>query len=209
MHFCSICKQELDESHFYRNKDGLLMSRCKECRKIESKKWVAKNKLKRLEIQAKYREANREKLREKGRQYCEKNKGWISVRQLKYRLREPIRVKAVKDKYRLNNKEKCNKATRKAQKALLVRSPKHRMLKSLRDRIYHALKNGKGSKSKPTKQLLGCSVDECKTYLTNLFEKGMSWDNYGKYTWNIDHIIPCDHFNLLDPIEQEKCFSLY
>jgi hypothetical protein len=165
-----------------------------------------KNKERKHQIQAKYREANREKLREKNRLYWQENREWISEKQLEYKKREPEKVKATKDRYRLANKEKCNKATIKAQKARLARSPKHRMMKSLRDRIYHALMNGKGTKSKSTLQLLGCSIDECKEYLTNLFQEGMSWDNYGKYTWNIDHVIPCDCFNLLDIKEQEKCF---
>ena len=40
------------------------------------------------------------------------------------------------------------------------------------------------------------------------FTLGMNWDNYGrgKGKWNIDHIIPCDSFNLLDEEEQKKCF---
>lgn len=206
MPICNKCKKELDESYFYRNKNGILILQCKKCNKIRTQEWVRNNREKRLQIQAKYREVNREKLREKSKQYCSENKELISKRQLKYRLKEPERVKAVKDRYRLKNREKCNKATAKSAKHRLATNPKHRMLKNLRDRIYHALLNGKGAKSKPTKQLLGCSVDECKTHLTNLFEDGMSWDNYSKYTWNIDHIIPCDHFNLLDIKEQEKCF---
>ena len=34
----------------------------------------------------------------------------------------------------------------------------------------------------------------------------MSWNNYGFDTWHIDHIIPCDKFDLTDPKQQEQCF---
>jgi len=34
----------------------------------------------------------------------------------------------------------------------------------------------------------------------------MNWDNYGLYGWHIDHIIPCDAFNLIEEEEQLKCF---
>ena len=34
----------------------------------------------------------------------------------------------------------------------------------------------------------------------------MSWENYGIHGWHIDHIIPCDFFNLQDPVEQYMCF---
>jgi hypothetical protein len=32
----------------------------------------------------------------------------------------------------------------------------------------------------------------------------MSWSNYGE--WEIDHIIPCDYFNLANEEEQKICF---
>lgn len=32
----------------------------------------------------------------------------------------------------------------------------------------------------------------------------MSWDNYGE--WEIDHIIPCDSFDLTKEEEQKRCF---
>jgi hypothetical protein len=206
MKICTCCKQELDENQFYPKKNGKTNAHCKTCSKKKSLEWARKNRDKRHITQAKYKEANREKIREKNRIYSQNNKEKISERQLKYRLREPERVKATKDKYRLANKEKCNAATRRCAKVRLAKSPKHKMIKCLRDRVYHALKNGKGVKSKTTLQLLGCTVDQCKEYLTSLFQEGMTWENYGKYTWNIDHIIPCDHFNLLDEKEQEKCF---
>ena len=39
---------------------------------------------------------------------------------------------------------------------------------------------------------LGCSIEEFKSYLENLWVDGMSWDNYGrrKGEWCIDHIVP-------------------
>jgi hypothetical protein len=49
-------------------------------------------------------------------------------------------------------------------------------------------------------------------FLINHIEKqflnGMSWDNYGKGLdkWNIDHIIPCNTFDLTKPEEQKRCF---
>ena len=38
-----------------------------------------------------------------------------------------------------------------------------------------------------------------------MFKPGMSWENYGKI-WEIDHIKPCDSFDLTKLEEQQKCF---
>lgn len=35
----------------------------------------------------------------------------------------------------------------------------------------------------------------------------MTWENYGFYTWHIDHIRPCASFDLSDPEQQKICFN--
>lgn len=82
--------------------------------------------------------------------------------------------------------------------------PQFRIRKNIRDRMRAAMK-GK-SKSEHTIKMLGCSIEELKIYLEKQFTIGMSWDNYGKRGWHIDHIIPCASFDLTDPEQQRKCF---
>jgi hypothetical protein len=38
----------------------------------------------------------------------------------------------------------------------------------------------------------------------------MSWENYGKYTWHIDHITPVAAFNYDNPecLDFKKCWAL-
>lgn len=45
---------------------------------------------------------------------------------------------------------------------------------------------------------LGCSISELKVYLESKFQPGMSWENYGKEGWHIDHIKPLSSFDLTD-----------
>ena len=45
---------------------------------------------------------------------------------------------------------------------------------------------------------LGCSIDELKTYLESKFQLGMTWDNWSKDGWHIDHIKPLSSFDLTD-----------
>jgi hypothetical protein len=73
----------------------------------------------------------------------------------------------------------------------------------MRTRINHALK-GKYKKSKRTRELLGCTVEEFKKYIECKFKPGMSWEN--RHLIHIDHIIPCSSFDLTKPEEQAKCF---
>jgi hypothetical protein len=87
---------------------------------------------------------------------------------------------------------------------------------SLKTNINHKIKHNlserfrvalfKNSKSSPTLEILGCTIDEFKTYLENQFQEGMTWENYGLKGWHIDHIKPCSLFDLSDPEEQKKCF---
>jgi hypothetical protein len=55
-------------------------------------------------------------------------------------------------------------------------------------------------------KLIGCSIEEFKSYIESLFEVGMSWENYNFKTWHIDHIIPCYKFDLSIPEHQYECF---
>lgn len=55
-------------------------------------------------------------------------------------------------------------------------------------------------------ELIGCDIEHLIKHLESQFRDGMSWDNYGIKGWHIDHIIPCNAFNLWNPEEQKKCF---
>jgi hypothetical protein len=48
------------------------------------------------------------------------------------------------------------------------------------------------------RDLLGCTISELITYLQSKFLPGMSWENYGRKGWHIDHIRPLSSFDLTD-----------
>ena len=77
-----------------------------------------------------------------------------------------------------------------------------RLAKSLRDRLYKAVK--RSSKSASAISLIGCSIEHLKNHLENQFSPPMSWENYGQ--WHIDHIRPCISFDLTEPEQQKICF---
>ena len=68
---------------------------------------------------------------------------------------------------------------------------------NIRVALHHAIKKNQ-QKGKPI-ELLGCSIEYFKNYIATQFVGGMSWDNWGRYTWNLDHIIPLISFDLTNP----------
>ncbi len=88
--------------------------------------------------------------------------------------------------------------------------PQFKLKTLLRGRLLDALKRhtrgGKVNKSHSALTLLGCSIDEYKLFLENKFTEDMTWENHGK-VWEIDHILPCDSFDLTNEEEQYMCFN--
>jgi hypothetical protein len=72
----------------------------------------------------------------------------------------------------------------------------------------HALRQNKVGCS--WERLVGYTVQELKAHLEAQFESQMSWDNYGRQGWTIDHIIPVSRFllQLQEPMELRRCFAL-
>lgn len=78
----------------------------------------------------------------------------------------------------------------------------------LRRRIIHAVNRQKSRKETGTVKLLGCSIEYFIKHLENQFRDGMTWENRGKERgkWHIDHIRPCNTFDLTKESEQKLCF---
>lgn len=80
----------------------------------------------------------------------------------------------------------------------------HRLKNALRHRVHLAIKHG--FKSAATTELLGAPIEKVVRHLESQFLPGMSWDNWTKDGWHIDHIQPCASYDLTDPEQQRKCF---
>ena len=73
-----------------------------------------------------------------------------------------------------------------------------------RNRINYAIDTNQ--KKGHTIDLLGCSIDFYKEFLSQKFTEEMSWENYGS-VWEIDHILPCASFDFTIEENQYKCFN--
>ena len=46
---------------------------------------------------------------------------------------------------------------------------------------------------------LGCTIAQLKVHLESKFKPGMTWDNWSRNGWHIDHKKPLSSFDLSDP----------
>jgi hypothetical protein len=137
----------------------------------------------------KYYEQNRGVFLEKRREYRENNKEAVTEQKRK--------------SYQNRDVEKHREYYREYQRNRAQNDPSWRISQRIRGRISRAIsKNYKKAASSMT--LLGCTIEEMRTFLEAEFEEGMTWENHGE--WHVDHIRPCASFNLEYPEEQKKCF---
>jgi len=111
---------------------------------------------------------------------CQSKKG------KQYRLDNVDKLK----QYRLDNKNKTNEY-RKNKKEIDIN---YKITCNLRTRLWSAIKND--YKSGSAVNDLGCTIEYFKTYIESKFENNMTWDNWGRYTWHLDHIKPLSSFDL-------------
>lgn len=194
-------------------------SKCKLCHKQKCKTYNDNHKDEIKEYRAEYYQNNLDKREE----YLSNNSDRIKTYEKEYRERNKDIIRHKSKIYKSINKEKhaqYNKEYKEThkkritqQRLIYVRNrlktdPNYLLEHRLRSRIRSALKLN--TKSKPTKELLGCTIDELKLHLqvTAINNGYLDFDinNYSGKKYHIDHIIPCASFDLSDPEQQKICF---
>ena len=209
MKICSTCKLEKPLNDFAKascNLDGL-RGQCKTC----MKQWRLNNSERLKEYDKKYREKNKENIKQQMIQwilnnkehikeykktynkiYKEKNKEHIKEYKKTHnkiyneKNKEKLRLKA--KEYRIKNKDKINKYKKEWMRNKMKTDYLFKLKHSTRTLISLCLRNNGYSKTSKTFKILGCTPIEFKEYLEKQFTDGMSWDNQGK--WHLDHIYP-------------------
>ncbi len=90
--------------------------------------------------------------------------------------------------HRKNNPEKRMASNRKYQERQRKNNPLVRVRQNITRSINGMLKGQR--KSLKTENILGCNWIQLKEHLQKQFQPNMNWENYGKFGWHIDHIIP-------------------
>lgn len=140
---------------------------CKDCQQDQKNKWA---------------EQNKEEVRAYNKQYQHDNAEQLNTTQRKRRKEnpEPYRQYGRKD-YKRHSKQRISH---------VQNDPVLRLKKNLRDRTGAALKARSWRKTTHFVEYIGCTLEELVHHLEKQFIEGMTWSNYGRDGWVIDHIIP-------------------
>jgi len=186
--------KEYCKEWYYKNYDKL-----KEQRVLKKDKTKERHKI--------YYENNKEYVKYKVKEYAENNEELVKQQKHKsYENNKESRLLKNKE-WALNNPDKV----RISQKKFAVKYNKTlrgRLNKTIRNQMNLALKNGKEGWS--WEILAGYTLEQLMQHLERLFQEGMTWDNYGKKGWHIDHIIPVSlwKFESYNDREFKQCWSL-
>jgi len=177
---CSNCKNVLPLENFHKTKRGCgYRSICKKCRPLIEPY--------RQECYKKWREKNPELKSNLDKKYREKNSEKIKA----YRKTKEYKVK------KASWAKKSYDNIKKDPLRLLTVRIKSSMSGSIRY-----------SKNNSYFKIVGYNIDELKSRLEETFTDNMSWDNYGRQGWHIDHIKPLALFDMSKQEDFIKAWSL-
>jgi hypothetical protein len=176
---CNLCGILKCETEFYKtyNKNGIKRPNAK-CKQCE------------LEINKKWMNENKEYRK----QYCSEYRKNPENRK---RRNDGVR------KWRNENREHVKNYKRNAYHSNIQAKLKNKYTSSVR----HFILNGLEKRVSFASKTVGCTRDEFRSHIENLFQEGMTWINHGNDGWEFDHIIPINSFDLTDPEQVLKCYN--
>lgn len=186
MKICSVCKATETTKWFsgplcricYRNQPHI-----KSQEKLTRLKKVAHYN----SIAKEYSVNNKEAIKVKNKIWYEKNKDQVAIKKKQYKVDNKDSVYTYENNYSKNRK---------------LKDVDYKIKCNLRSRLSHAIKGN--FKTGSAVSDLGCTIEELKKYLESQFQDSMSWDNYGRKGWHIDHIEPLCSFDLTNEEELNK-----
>ncbi len=139
---------------------------------------------------------NKEQRREYNRQWKERNHNRCIELRKEWVGRNPNKWAIICRKYNSRHKPQVRESQRKYRIERRLRDLQFRLAGNLRSRIRESINNNVKCGSSVVD--LGCSITEFKSYIESKWMTGMTWENYGRSGWHLDHIIPLASFDLTD-----------
>ena len=179
-------------------KDQLVVVDRERFQKLQRREYNKRNPEKAKERSIRYRARNLAKEKQRSANYRKQNLDKVKAAEKAYRENNHSKVIASRRKYRRNHPEKRREWDKKAQakrNAKYKNDPFFKLKRNLRYSCLRVVKTlALGKKPTSTFKWIGCSPEALKAYIESLFQEGMTWDNYGRYGWHIDHIRPVSSF---------------
>ena len=211
---CFRCGIEKDINEFHKNKrntDGH-KGTCKLCCRLYvdehidkkreyEKEHYKERRLKRKDYFRKYRKTNQYKEYRKSDKIKEYMRRYTQSTEFKEKRKEDY--KNNKEKYRKYWKNDSENR-RKRENNRYRNDLDYNITRRLRSRFFKATHRVR--KEKSVLSIIGCTIDEFKSYLEPLFSENMSWELFQKGEIHADHIIPCEAFDMENVIHQQACF---
>ena len=164
---------------------------CVECSAAHNAAFLAANPGKSTEYSQRWQVKNPDKVKA------------TEARRVRHRTDE---VRSREFAYRQRTKEQRRAYRRQWQANRMATDTAFHFRSNLASLINTAIRKQFGSKANRTHDTIGCTVTELRQHLETQFIDGMTWQNYGKHGWHVDHIRPCASFDLKDPEQQRQCF---
>ena len=141
----------------------------------------------------KWREKNKESVKEYVKSWYEQNKEHRKEYLKEYREKNIDKIRQIKRDYERNRK---------------ARDPIYKLISNFRTAIYTVLKESNVDKYGHYFDILQYTPEQLITHLELQFKDDMSWDNYG--IWHVDHKLPITSFDIQEMGDKEfmSCWSL-
>lgn len=203
---CTKCGEWKQLSAFTKDKSKATgyKSVCLQCGRLAAKEWRQNNREYVLEKDRRRRSENPEYFKEHYRKDPQK----VNDRAKRWRSDNPEKAAASLEKWKRENPDRVREINR-LSAAKRRETPQGRIDDAVSAAIRGSLKKGE-KQGRSTFEILGYTRDALMAHLERQFLPGMTWENYGKIGWEIDHIIPRSAFNyqITDDIDFKRCWAL-
>lgn len=141
----------------------------------------------------KRREGLKEQLKTYGKQYREANKESLKAKQRKYYSIHKEKRIAYSKQWSKSNPER-RRQTQRIGEQRRKQNSLYKFYSNIRSNISYSFKRNKKNLNKTlkTEEILGCSLDEFRDYILSLAPEAVKLNDFGKFGYHIDHIIPID-----------------
>lgn len=207
---CTKCGEGKSVEDYHQAKKGKFgrSATCKTCKARWAKQDREKDPDKWQAWQTEWRKANPEKARATEERHRKKARKKRADRERARYRSDPEKYNQITRDRRASDPEGTRAHNKKSNEKRRS-DPKFRLEQTIRRSIYSSISSG-SKRGRKTFEILGYSPEDLRDHLERLFLPGMSWENYGKFGWHIDHIVPLavHNYETPDDIDFRRAWAL-